>query len=190
MGGAPEPCATAPRVYFGAGSPTWQLGFTSTFTLFQNLRLDFRIEGNGGYYNINTEMRATHNLGLSETVLLRNDPLVQATRQYENDVMGLYDGSFARLREVSATYTLPPRLLSWIRADRGSVTLSARNLWMIWTGQHGFSTPRDGRVKQVRELGGLWTWDPEIRSAGNLSATFQTVLPPTAAASMVVRLGF
>jgi hypothetical protein len=42
----------------------------------------------------------------------------------------------------------------------------------------------------VDDIGKLWTWDPEIRSAGNLSATFQTVLPPTASVVAVVRLGF
>ena len=139
---------------------------------------------------INTEMRATHNLGLSEVVIRRNDPLVQATRQYENDVMGLYNGSFARLREVSLGYTMPGSLVRRFGAARGSITVSARNLWMIWTGQDGFGTRRDGRVGQVDGLGGLWTWDPEIRSAGQISATFQTVLPPTATASVVVRLGW
>ncbi|MSR07887.1 MAG: SusC/RagA family TonB-linked outer membrane protein [Gemmatimonadetes bacterium] len=188
-GGALMDCNTAPRIYFGPGSPTWQLGFSTTFTLFQNLRLEFRVEGNGGYYNINTEMRATHNLGLSEKVLLRNDPLVQATRQFENDVMGLYDGSFARLREVSMTYTIPQGIVSRVGASRGSFTVSARNLWMLWTGEHGFNTRRDGRVAQVDDIGGLWTWDPEIRSSGNLSASFQTVLPPTASVVAVVRLG-
>ena len=189
-GGALVNCDTAPRIFFGPGSPTWQLGLTNSFTLFRNFRLDVRIEGNGGYYNINTEMRATHNLGLSEAVLRRNDPLVQATRQYENDVMGLYNGSFARLREVSLGYTMPQFLLRGIRASRGSITFSARNLWMLWTGQDGFGTRRDGRVGQVDGLGGLWTWDPEIRSVDQVAATFQTVLPPTASATVVVRLGW
>ncbi|MBI4502300.1 MAG: SusC/RagA family TonB-linked outer membrane protein [Gemmatimonadetes bacterium] len=189
-GGALVDCATAPRIFFGNGSPTWQLGVTNSFTLLRDFRLDVRIEGNGGYYNINTEMRATHNLGLSEVVIRRNVPLVQATRQFENDVMGLYNGSFARLREVSLSYTMPQSIVRRFAASRGSVTLAARNLWMLWTGQDGFSTKRDGRVGQVDGLGGLWTWDPEIRSANEVSATFQTVLPPTASASVVVRLGW
>ena len=189
-GGPLVDCNIAPRIYFGPGSPTWQLGVTNSFTLLRNLRAEFRVEGNGGYYNINTEMRATHNLGLSEVVIRRNDPLVQATRQFENDVMGLYDGSFVRLREVSLGYTLPASIVRRFSAQRGTITLSARNLWMIWTGQDGFNTRRDGRVGQVDGLGGLWTWDPEIRSAGEISATFQTVLPPTASASVVVRLGW
>ena len=66
--------------------------------------------------------------------------------------------------------------------------------------QNGFSTPRDGHVMITGTgaltkdgtpyLGGLWTWDPEIRSNGQVSSDFQTVLPPTAVATMTVRLSF
>ena len=45
------------------------------------------------------------------------------------------DASFTKLREVSATYTLPQRLL-WGVASNASVTLAARELH-IWTKYRG-----------------------------------------------------
>jgi hypothetical protein len=190
QGGASVPCANAPRIFWGQTQPTWQLGVNSGFTILRNFRVDLRVEGNGGNYNINTEMRATHNLGLSKVVLLRNDPMVQAVRAVENDAMGLYDAAFARLREVSATYTLPQSFVSRFRASRGSFTISGRNLMMLWTGAYGFNTPRDGRVPQVEGLGGVWTWDPEIRAAGQIQSDFQTILPPIATVNAVLRFSF
>jgi hypothetical protein len=170
--------------------PTWQFGFNTTFTVLRNLRLYARIEGNGGHHTINTELRASHNLGITEAVLRADDPLMLATRRDENDVMGLYDGSFARLREVSLTYTMSPSWLSVIRASRGSITVSGRNLMMLWTGAHGFGTPRDGRVRQVRGLGGEWTWDPEIRNPSQVQSDYTVYMPPTTSATVTVRLGF
>ncbi len=194
QGGAPVPCANAPRVYWGPSQPTWQLGINPSFTFFQNFRLEVRFEGNGGHYTINTETRATHNLGLSYAVLAHNDPMVVATRAFENDVMGLYNGSFVKLREVAATYMLPARIARRFLARSGSVTVAGRNLMMIWTGTHGFNTPRDGHVMitgtGTTPLGGLWTWDPEIRSTGQIASDYQTVMPPTASAYVTVRLTF
>ena len=186
----PTNAVNAPRVYVGPSTPTWQLGITNSFTLFQNLRIEARIEGNGGHYNINTEMRASHNNGSTLQVLTRDDVMVQATRAIENDVMGLYNASFVKLREVSASYTLPSSWLKGLGVTRGAVTVSARNLMMLWTGHNGFNTPRDGRVPQIDELGDEWTWDPEIRSTGQIAADFQTVLPPTTSVNVTLRLGF
>ncbi len=188
MGGEAISCDDAGRLYLGPSLPTWQLGLNTTFTLFQNVRFYTRVEALGGHYGFNSELRAMHNLGITETVLRRDDPLVQATRARENDYMGVYEAGFARLREVSLGYTLPETWPERFGASRASVNLSARNLWMLWTAKHGWSTPRDGRVDAER--GGLWTWDPEMRSMGDVQADFQTVLPPTASANITFRVSF
>jgi len=46
------------------------------------------------------------------------------------------DGSFARFRELSATYTLPGRWASRLGASRASITVAGRNLW-TWTDYTG-----------------------------------------------------
>src|SRR5690606_22696359 len=84
--------------------------FGNTFTLFDNLSFYVRVEGNGGHKQVNTEIRATHNQATTEAVLRGNNPILQATRVYENDRTGVYEAAFLRLRETSANYIPPERL--------------------------------------------------------------------------------
>ena len=189
-GGAPVPCAEAPQVWWGHTQPTWTLGVGNTFTLFNNLMLYARVEGNGGHYQANTEIRATHNQATTEGVLRGNDPILQATRIYENDATGTYKAGFLRLREVSATYNIPERLVSRIGARRGSLSVGMRNVVMLWTAEHGWDTYRDGSIRVPVANRSMITWDPEVRSTGQTATGYQTVLPPTATATVTVRVGF
>ena len=189
-GGALVPCAGAPDVFWGTSSPKWQVGVTNTFTFFNNLRVYARVEGNGGHWNFNSELRAAHNVGVTEKVLCRCDPVVQATRQFENNTMGFHEGGFLRLREVGASYTLPSSMLANIGASRGVISLSARNLAMLWTKAQGWGTWRDGRVMPPNGFGGRWSWDAELRSTGNIRADQQTTMPPFASFTATVRLSF
>jgi hypothetical protein len=187
-GGAAVPCADAPQVFLGHSQPTWQFGVSNTFTLFRDLQLSVRVEGNGGHLQDNTEIRATHNQSTTEAVLLKNNPILSATRIYENDRTGVYKAGFLRLREISASYNLPERFVGRIGAQRGSLTLGMRNVAMLWTAQHGWNTPRDGHVRE--SLANMIVWDPEVRANGQASVGYQTVMPPTASAIMTLRLNF
>jgi outer membrane receptor protein involved in Fe transport len=186
-GGEPVPCATAPQLFLGHSQPRWQVGVGNTFTFFNNLSLYARVEGNGGHKQVNTEIRATHNQATTEGVLL-NEPMLQAYRRYENDRTGVYEAGFLRLREVSANYTLPRGMAQRLFAKRAQVSVGFRNLMMLWTAQHGWDTYRDGRV--IEPLANMITWDPEVRATGDNSVGYQTVLPPTASATMSLRLSF
>ncbi len=188
QGGADIACSAAPRVYWGHSQPTWQFGVNSTVTLFKNLRLYARVDGNGGHIQSNTEIRALHNQGSTEAVILRNDPLLQVYRAIEADVPGTYKAGFLRLRELSATYTIAPKLVRMIGAQGGTFSVAGRNLSMLWTAQHGWNTSRDGRIDV--DIAGRHAWDPEIRAVGQLSNGFQTILPPTASFVSTVRLTF
>lgn len=187
-GGAPVDCANAPQVWLGHSQPTWQVGVGNTFTFFDDLSFYVRVEGNGGHKQVNTEIRATHNQATTEAVLLGNNPILQATRIYENDRTGVYEAGFLRLREVSANYNLPGRFTALIGANSGSVSLGMRNVAMLWTAQHGWDTPRDGSVREP--IANMITWDPEVRATGQAAVGYQTVLPPTASATLSVRLSF
>lgn len=188
MGGADTPCATAPRVLWGHSQPTWQAGLNSTFTFFNNLRVYARVDGNGGHWQSNTEIRALHNQGSTEAVILRNDPLLQVYRAIEADAPGTYKAGFLRLREVSATYTIAARLARLLGASGGTFSVAGRNLSMLWTAQHGWSTSRDGQINV--DVARQHVWDPEIRAVGQLSNGFQTILPPTASFVSTLRLTF
>ncbi|HKO14886.1 MAG TPA: SusC/RagA family TonB-linked outer membrane protein [Gemmatimonadaceae bacterium] len=188
MGGPVVPCSSAPRVRWGPSQPTWQAGFNTTLTLWDNLRLYVRADGTGGNYQADTEVRALHNLGLTRAVILRNDPLLQAYRGIENDATGTYKAGFLRLREVSATYTLPQAITARMGVSRSSVSVAGRNLMMLWTAQDGWNTARDGQVSIP--VAGMHVWDPEIRASGQLSSGFQTIMPPTASFTATLRLTF
>ena len=188
MGGPDAPCATAPRVFWGHTQPVWQFGVNSTLTFWKNLRIYGRVDGNGGHVQSNTEIRARHNQGTTQAVLLRNDPLLQTYRAIEADGPGTYKAGFLRLREVSATYTLSPEWARSFRASGASISVAGRNLSMLWTEQHGWNTSRDGRIGV--DVANMHTWDPEIRAVGQLSNGFQTILPPTASFVTTLRLTF
>ncbi|HEX3157870.1 MAG TPA: SusC/RagA family TonB-linked outer membrane protein, partial [Gemmatimonadaceae bacterium] len=157
-GGAAVPCSEAHQVWLGRTQPTWNFGVGNTVTLFGNVTLYARIDGNGGHKQVNTEIRATHNQSTTEGVLLKNNPILAATRIIENDRTGVYDAGFLRLREVSASYDLPNQFVGRFGASRGSVSLGMRNVAMLWTAQHGWSTPRDGHVRE--SLANMIVWDP------------------------------
>ena len=189
-GGDPVPCANAPRVWWGHTQPTWTFAFGNSFTLFNNLRLYGRVEGYGGHLQANTEIRATHNQVTSAAVLLRNDPILQATRVLENDATGTYKAGFLRLREITAGYDLPRLITQRIGAKNGALSVGMRNVAMLWTAEHGWDTPRDGSVRVPVANRTMITWDPEVRSTGQAATGYQTVLPPAASLTMNLRLSF
>lgn len=188
MGGAPVPCSAAPRVRWGPSQPVWQLGVNTTVTLFKRLRLYASADGNGGNYQSDTEIRALHNLGLTRAVILRDDPILQEYRSIENDATGTFLASFVRLRELSATYTLPNRFAGRLGANGGTFGLSMRNVAMLWTGAQGWNTSRDGLV--YVPVANQHVWDAETRAAGQLSQGYQTILPPAASFTATLRLSF
>ncbi len=188
QGGPDVPCASAPRVFWGHTQPVWQFGVNSTLTLWKNLRLYARVDGNGGNVQSNTEIRARHNQGTTQAVILRNDPLLQVYRAIEADAVGTYKAGFLRLREVSATYTLSPKWVRAFGASAASLSVAGRNLSMLWTEQHGWNTSRDGQI--TVDVAGMTVWDPEVRAVGQLSNGYQTILPPTASFVTTMRLTF
>jgi hypothetical protein len=175
-------------VLWGHTQPTWQLGFNSTVTLWQNLRLYARVDGNGGNWQSDTEIRALHNQGSTLAVIQRNDPFLQEYRAIENDAVGMYQAGFMRLRELSASYTLPNKFAHRVGASNANLSVAGRNLMMLWTKQDGWNTARDGEISVP--LANQHVWDPEIRAVGDLSNGFQTILPPTASVTATVRLTF
>jgi hypothetical protein len=179
---------TAPRVFLGHSQPTWQQGYNTTVTLWDNLRLYARVDGNGGHYQSNTEIRALHNQGSTKQVIEQNDPFLQTYRSIEADRPGTYKAGFLRLRELSAAYTVKPTLVRKLGASGGSVTLAGRNVSMLWTAQHGWNTSRDGEI--YVDVANQHVWDPEIRAVGSVANGFQTIMPPTASFVATFRLTY
>jgi TonB-linked SusC/RagA family outer membrane protein len=186
-GGPDAPCATAPRVFWGHSQPIWQMGYNTTVTIMDRLRLYARVDGNGGHYQSDTEVRALHNQG-STLGVINKDPLLTVYRAIEADAPGTYRASFLRLRELSATYSMQPSIARRIGASGATLSVAGRNLSMLWTQQDGWKTSRDGLIKIP--IADQHVWDPEIRAVGQLSSGFQTILPPTASFTTTLRLTF
>jgi TonB-linked SusC/RagA family outer membrane protein len=178
----------ATRVYWGHSQPTWQMGFNSSVTLWEDLSLYARVDGNGGHLQSNTEIRALHNQGSTKAVIEQNDPFLQTYRIIEADAPGTYKAGFLKLREVSATYNIKPRFVRYAGASRGMLTVAGRNLSMLWTAQQGWNTARDGEI--FVDVAGQHVWDPEIRAVGSRSNGYQTIMPPTASFIASLRLSY
>ncbi|HEY4131883.1 MAG TPA: TonB-dependent receptor, partial [Gemmatimonadaceae bacterium] len=188
QGGPDVPCSSAPRVLWGHSQPIWQFGVNNTVTLWDRLTLYARVDGNGGMLQSDTEIRALHNQGSTLAVIQRNDPFLQEYRAIEADAVGTYNAGFLRLRELSASYQFQPRFAQRVGATGATLSFAARNVAMLWTGQQGWNTSRDGEV--YVDIAHQHVWDPEIRAVGQLSNGYQTILPPTASFVTTLRLTF
>jgi hypothetical protein len=146
QGGA-TPClnaagqAIAPRVNLGRPDPSTEGSFSLTATLFSQLRLFGLLDFKEGNKILNNNDRARCQvLGLCMANLEPEnfDPAFVAQIQSPNILRNFVyqNASFARLREVSASYTLPNAWAGRLRARSGTFTLSGRNL-ALWTPYDG-----------------------------------------------------
>jgi len=162
-------CASAPFVFIGTPTPSVTGSVANTFALFNRLRIyglvDFK-RGNR-VANNNEQLRCTGAVGAplcrANYFPLEFSPVYLAERVGTAAAQGItdqyfQDASFAKLREVSMTYTLPPVLLRGYNS--ASITVAGRDLH-TWTDYAGI--------------------DPEVNSnnAATSSATAdQAVTPP------------
>ena len=186
-GGAAVPCAQAPRIFQGAPIPTREASLGTTLTLGSNLQLFAQVDYQGGHNMVNGTAAGGHLFfKVTREIHERDDPILLGYEALGSDGInqaGLIDASFAKLRRVSATYTLPESVAARIGASRLSVNLSAHNLWTIW--------------QATDEVFGYPIRDPEQRDTnasgtdpGGLHAYIQEAWPPTKRLLLTVRVGF
>ena len=135
--GSSVPCGTAPRLYAGRPTPSWNGSFSTTIRIGQRLRLLGLVDYVGGHHAIVGDVGAQHTFFRNSKASVDGNPIVEAYRLDPNGpgATGLFDAGFARLRTVSASYELPNRVAGWLGASRGSVTLSAENMAFLWRAQ-------------------------------------------------------
>jgi TonB-dependent SusC/RagA subfamily outer membrane receptor len=163
--GQPDvPCTAANAVYYGRPTPKWNGSFSATLTLNRRLRILGLVDALGGNSVLVGDVAAVHSFFLSsQQVLTGSDPILTGiigNQFLAGDangvgVTGMFKGGFARLRTVSVNYELPTRIAKWVGASRGSLTLAAENLAILWR-------------EQATSFGVGWI-DPEItpnRSTG------------------------
>jgi hypothetical protein len=150
----------APRVFYGRTDPANEGSFSSTATFLQRFRLFALVDWKTGHTQFNNNVRARcqiFRLCQENINPLEYDPALIA--QYDspnllrNFVYG--DASFAKLRELSASYTLPSSLLRRTRASAATLTVSGRNLhtWTKWKGvdpESFFTVEQFARLEQAQ----------------------------------------
>jgi outer membrane receptor protein involved in Fe transport len=177
-------CASAPRLYAGRSVPSWDVNVRTSISLRRNIRLSAAAEIRGGnkiwYQNATFAHRQ---VGNTRAIVMQNDPvflaydaLAVAGVTGANVRQGLIDGGFAKLREISLSYTMPRAWAARLGASAASITVVGRNPGMLW--------------QQQKEVYGVIVGDPETRSDSDLGATIISQLPHYAQMMTAVRLSF
>src|SRR5690606_9289881 len=138
--------------FMGSPFPTRLLGLTNTVELFNSLQFYAFLDYQGGHYQwcAICSVRTRVDLNSRE----RNDPRLDPSHpdyatfgQYELGILRsnqtaryIQPADFLKLRELSATYTLPSQWISRAGFSRAAITLAGRNLWM-WTEYEGTADP-------------------------------------------------
>lgn len=186
-GGSAVPCAEAPFIYRGAPIPTREGSLGATLTLFGNLQLFAQVDYQGGHTMVNgTAAGGALFFKVTREIQERDDPILlgyEALGSEGINQAGLIDASFAKLRRISASYTLPASMAARVGADQLAVNVSAHNLWTVW--------------QATDEVFGYPIRDPEQRdtgSAGNdpggLHAYVQEAWPPIKRFLVTIRATF
>jgi len=139
-------CATAPFVFIGTPTPKMTGAVTNTVTIMNNLRLYAMVDFKRGnrQYNANEQIRCQGLIGAplcrANYYPLEYSPIYLAETAGTAAAIGnvdqfFQDASFAKLREISATFTFPNKWL-WGGGSRASLTVAGRELH-TWTDYKG-----------------------------------------------------
>jgi hypothetical protein len=154
-------------VFLGTITPKLTGAFTNTLTLGKNLRLYAMLDFKRGHKLLDTD-------GVLRCAIFRACEVNVSPEKYSPQLVAnaqngsslvivdqfIKDASFTKLREVSASYTLPDRFARYARVTRAVITVAGRNLH-TWTSYPGL--------------------DPESRSTIATNATFDQAITPSLA---------
>ena len=132
--------------YVGPSQPTREIGFTNTFTIFDNFRVFANLDYKGGNYQWCAICSIRNRI--DQNTLLVNDPNSDPTEvaiaKSLQTKTWVKPADFIKLRELSLTYQLPASFAEQMKFSSAALTVSGRNLWM-WTkytfDQEGLSSP-------------------------------------------------
>ena len=199
IGGAVVPCSQAPALYRGQGEPTYSGNVNPSLRIGQDLRLSATVEFKGGSDMLRTDNIAGAHRSMVNTPPMNpiTDPSIRAyINALDNSVPGLFNPSFARLREVSASYNLPGSWVSSFGASRASLSVGARNLAFIWRKQkyvYGDDRDQPAYIGLAQgTLPGTLIFDPEQQGQGDNTSGIggATVIPPLSQVLATLRVTF
>jgi TonB-linked SusC/RagA family outer membrane protein len=181
--GQPVECDPDAWIYQGHPDPNLEVSFGSSFSIGDRLTLDALVQGKIGQSKY--DLQAWWRYAAYQQTHLNLFP-----REYDiNDVaeaqygasgefaLWVNEASFVRFRELSLTYRLPDEWVQKVGTTRGSVSLAARNLGMIWTNWQEWPH-HDPEVL-----------DPSNTFSGNREPQEDSGIPPLTSMTITVRLG-
>lgn len=139
----------------GSTLPTREAGITSTLGFFNNkLRVNALFDYRGGFYN---QWGFENQRCISGNCRAVSDPdapladqaaaVTTTSARLGNSVWGYFvENDFVRFRELSVSYEVPERLLSFARGRNATVTLSGRNIGLLWTKYPGIDPETNASV--------------------------------------------
>ncbi|MEJ2679461.1 MAG: TonB-dependent receptor, partial [Gemmatimonadota bacterium] len=120
--------------YVGPSIPTREIAFANTITVFNNLRFFVNFDYKGGYYQwcaiCSIRSRSNRNTQLINDP--NADPAARLVEYSRQTMTHIKPADYIKLRELSATYTLPQKWSRMFRSSQTTLSVSGRNLWM-WT---------------------------------------------------------
>jgi TonB-linked SusC/RagA family outer membrane protein len=122
-------------VYVGPSTPTREVSFSNTVTLFGNLRLYALLDYKGGHYMFNvTDWYRTRN-DLTYEMLDPNTPAVdkQILKNGSVTLPWIQQADFLKLRDVTVAYTLPTRFSRRFGSNQTSFAITGHNMALLWT---------------------------------------------------------
>jgi hypothetical protein len=184
LGKYPETdCATAPFYFWGNPGPGRNGSATASVTLFNNLTLstlfvyfgDTRRFNTTEWYRDKTQCSSERCVGMR---LGTWDPVDAAGVQLIDIEKTWFESDdFFRMRDISASYTLPSSLVEGFGVSRASITVSGTNLWTPWVHESFRASGMDPEAKKPVENGRNYNWQ-------------QTQAPLAAALTTVLRVSF
>ncbi len=176
-------CDEKAWLYQGHPDPNLEISVGSSFTIGERLTVDALVQGKIGQtkYDLQGWWRYG-GIQQSELNLFPFEHDIRKVAEAQFGSTGEYDlwvneASFVRFRELSLTYQMPDRWLGLVRSTRGSLSLSARNLAMLWTNWPEWPH-HDPEVV-----------DPSNTFEGNREPQEDSAVPPLTSLTLTVRLG-
>ena len=138
------------KEYVGPSQPTREIGFTNTFTIFDNFRVFANLDYKGGHYQWCAICSIRNRIDLNTRLVQdpNSDPTEVAIVRSLQTKTWIKPADFIKLRELSLTYQLPASFAERMKFSSAAFTVSGRNLWM-WT-------------KYTFDQEGLGSADPEV----------------------------
>ena len=180
QGGQPVSCIGAPRLLIGTRLPLYEWTFDGTLTFLRNFQFRGLVEMRRDFWGASSLISCRHWCFPNAPQRYQTtDPLYVASQpgpylSRSNLINADYDSSFAKLRELSLTYTLPNSLVDRMQLSRATLSVSGRNLATIWQRQ--------------TDVAGLEVVDPELNSVSGPTAI--GVIPPLRSFLVTMRVSF